>query len=256
MKMINYIRADLYRLGQKRKSNITLAVVLFLSWSFIIWRPSMFDGHMDAEYTHAAIALLYRAGAAVFAWLCYSEIFIDDRKEYVWSTGVNKIEYVLAKISTATIYLLMLFLYSSLLYLAGWIYSRMWVTEALFDHNGIQRLIAMTFLTWFGSLILMLLAGSLAHFFKSIAVKMIVGLVFFMRFPHFIIEIFYWNTHIEDTVFRFEITTLFQLLSTELYEGKLPTHLTKEYILALVIWFICAFACYVCILEYKEAQLD
>lgn len=254
--MMNYIRADFYRLGKRKGSNITLAVMLLLGWVFIIWRPGMFEGHMDREYTHTAIATLYRVGAMLFAYLTFDAVFIEDRKEYIWSTGISKVEYGVAKVSIATLYMSFVFLYSFLLYVGGWIYSRVWVSEATFDHEGINRLIAMTVLIWFGSLVFMLLAGSIAQFFKSSVVQMVIAMVLFMRIPHFFIELFFGSARIERSFLRFEVTTLFHSLSRDLFNGRMPSSLNNEYIIALLIWFVCSFICYVCILEYKDGELE
>lgn len=123
-KMLQYIKADLFRLRHKRANYIFWASIYAIFILFTVLGFSTFDssGEMGfAEpYFQTGIFSLTQFGVLIIGVHSYYTVFLDDvsSKNYpnIFSTGLTKAQFMVAKMITLFIQLLVVFLASALVF--------------------------------------------------------------------------------------------------------------------------------------------
>ncbi len=126
--MINYIKADLFRVYHKKSNYVFWSVIVGL---FILIVSLTVSQMMGSNYEVADLGRfitetvkfsLLQMGILIFGGQAYYTVYLDDlsASNYpnLFSTGISKLQFVLAKIIVLTTYLVSLFIAGSLAFFA------------------------------------------------------------------------------------------------------------------------------------------
>ena len=124
--MFNYIKADLYRLFHKTSNRVYWSVLAGAFVLMMVLNGSNFSGPSNEitefYYSTAGMALL-SLGAIVICPQVYSTVYLDDytsrNSVRVFSSGLGKSQYLLAKIIVTVCYMIGVLLFLTLSFLAG-----------------------------------------------------------------------------------------------------------------------------------------
>lgn len=124
--MFNYIKADLYRIFHKRSNQLYWIILAGLFLAFIILGSSSadFDGSELANMYFTAGAMptgLF--GPLIICPQIYYAVYLDElnNKSFVrlFSSGLRKSEYIVAKLISTMIYMFAVFAFLALAYVVG-----------------------------------------------------------------------------------------------------------------------------------------
>jgi hypothetical protein len=109
--MLNYIQADLYRLFHKKSNYIFWAVMFGLyGLMYMLASSQGLAGEVNGYHFGITTIILSQVGLLVIGAQTYFTVYINDlsSKNYpnVFSTGISKLEFVLAKVIVMIMYLL------------------------------------------------------------------------------------------------------------------------------------------------------
>lgn len=125
--MFNYIKADLYRLFHKTSNRIYWMVLALAFVLIMVLNNSNFNGdptEITNFYFLTAGMSLITVGSFVICPQVYSTVYLDDYSSRnsirVFSSGLRKSEYLVAKIIVTVIYMLAAMTFMALAFLAGY----------------------------------------------------------------------------------------------------------------------------------------
>lgn len=169
--MLQYIKADLYRLRNKTSNYIFWGIIyaLFIA-SAVAFATSNSSIGLTERYFTTVIISLSGFGILLIGGHCYYTVFLDDvsSKNYpnLFSTGITKIQFVSAKIVTFIIQLIGVFLTSGVVFFGFYGMLALFVDSVGFDLDLFYLLLNTAMTVFLGSLGYAAI-GSLVVFWKQ-----------------------------------------------------------------------------------------
>ncbi|GBD65745.1 hypothetical protein [Tetragenococcus halophilus] len=126
--MFNYIKADLYRIFHKRSNQLYWLILAALFLTFVIFGSGNANfadntSELTEMYFSVAVMPLSFLGPLVISPQFYYAVYLDElnNKGFVrlFSSGLRKSEYIVAKIISSLVYMLAVFLFLAIAYLGG-----------------------------------------------------------------------------------------------------------------------------------------
>lgn len=126
--MFNYVKADLYRIFHKRSNQLYWLILAALFLIFVIFGSGNADfadnkSEITELYFSVAVMPLALFGPLVISPQFYYAVYLDElnSKGFVrlFSSGLRKSEYIVAKILTLLIYMFVVFTFLALAYVGG-----------------------------------------------------------------------------------------------------------------------------------------
>ncbi|MDN6127347.1 MAG: ABC transporter permease subunit [Tetragenococcus halophilus] len=126
--MFNYIKADLYRIFHKRSNQLYWLILAGLFLTFVIFGSTNANfadnkSELTEMYFSVAVMPLTLFGSLVISPQFYYAVYLDElnNKGFVrlFSSGLRKSEYIVAKIISSLVYMLAVFLFLAIAYLGG-----------------------------------------------------------------------------------------------------------------------------------------
>lgn len=126
--MFNYIKADLYRIFHKRSNQLywLILAALFLVFTILGSANANFaenNSDLTVMYFSTAVIPLILFGPLIISPQFYYAVYLDElnSKGFVrlFSSGLRKSEYIVAKILTSLIYMVVVFTFLALAYVGG-----------------------------------------------------------------------------------------------------------------------------------------
>ncbi len=126
--MFNYIKADLYRIFHKRSNQLYWLILAALFLIFVIFgsgNANFLDNKSELTEMYFSVAVMPLAlfGSFIIAPQFYYAVYLDElnSKGFVrlFSSGLRKSEYIVAKIISSLIYMLVVFVFLAIAYLGG-----------------------------------------------------------------------------------------------------------------------------------------
>ncbi|HLQ40107.1 MAG TPA: hypothetical protein VK118_04010 [Tetragenococcus sp.] len=122
--MFNYIRADLYRILHKRSNLVYWIVLAALFVIIAVLSATSYQGNLTeltVIYYELAGSGLLVAGMLLVCPQFYYAVYLDElsNKNFIriFSSGLRKSEYILAKIMVSVIYMLTVFVFLTIIYM-------------------------------------------------------------------------------------------------------------------------------------------
>lgn len=122
--MFNYIKADIYRIFHKRSNLVYWGILAVLFITFVLLSVVDYSGKMAQLmniYYELAVTGLVVAGVIILCPQFYYAVYLDElnSKSFtrIFSSGLRKSEYMVAKIIVSLLYMLSVFFFLTLVYL-------------------------------------------------------------------------------------------------------------------------------------------
>lgn len=126
--MFNYIKADLYRIFHKRSNQLYWLILAVLFLAFVIFGSANANftdnqSELTEMYFSAAVIPLALFGHLIVSPQFYYAVYLDElnSKGFVrlFSSGLRKSEYIVAKIISSLVYMFVVFIFLVFAYLCG-----------------------------------------------------------------------------------------------------------------------------------------
>ncbi|MDN6289650.1 MAG: ABC transporter permease subunit [Tetragenococcus koreensis] len=126
--MFNYIKADLYRIFHKRSNQLYWLILAGLFLTFVIFgseNANFADNKSELTelYFSVAVMPLVLFGPLIISPQFYYAVYLDElnSKSFVrlFSSGLRKSEYIVVKLISSLVYMLVVFLFLAVAYVGG-----------------------------------------------------------------------------------------------------------------------------------------
>jgi len=177
--MFNYIKADLYRLFRKRSNYLYYAVliglfmlILLFTYNHVVEMPSWI-------YFPVGVGGVATGGSMLIGAQAYYTVYLEDfsvkKLPDLFTTGLRKYEYILAKVIVQAIYLFIVIALTSLLYIAGFFILQTKVDTPLvgFDMAYIWAFLQAIVIMYFGTLAYSMISQLVGFLFQRSDIPLI-----------------------------------------------------------------------------------
>ena len=126
--MFNYIKADLYRIFHKRSNQLYWLILAVLFLTFVIFGSSNVNfadnkSELTEMYFSVAVIPLSLFGPFIISPQFYYAVYLDEMNDKglirLFSSGLRKGEYIVAKIISSLVYMFAVFFFLAIAYLGG-----------------------------------------------------------------------------------------------------------------------------------------
>jgi len=177
--MFNYIKADLYRLFHKRSNYLYYAVLISLFMLILIFAYNQVVEMPSWIYFPVGVGGVATGGSMLIGAQAYYTVYLEDfsvkKLPNLFTTGLRKYEYIMAKIVVQGLYLFIVTALTSLLYIAGFFILQTKVDTPLvgFDMTYIWAFLQSMVIMYLGTLAYSVISQLVGFLFQRSDISLI-----------------------------------------------------------------------------------